>query len=412
MNLQNNASEKIFAFLCSQKYLKGFVFHSPKYRDPTEIEVGDVVLWIRDILIVFEIIWRNPIASTNTTSFIKKIGRKRDQIIQDYQIYKDGSKQIEMVNENSEQILYEHNFFNKRGFCGIVIVDSDIHLENLHYQTIKKTLEQEFPIAIMRKQDFLDIIVEADTASDLGYYLHDRKRFIQTIFDEDTKLFLDLNRRTERTLMSFYKLNQNSFPLDSWQLNHDKNFWPAYSQNYAEQIRRRDKENEISQSLDKLIDHLRNLQIKDGSALQHCWELAILPRRSRAGIMTEKIIDGFEKMKQGKEKRHFAFANLVTGCHDLFFFRYGSDRETFIEEAKFLTKMKIQVEIFENNFQYSVFCFAFRKSSLHTGNDWDDCVLWVEDAENHTTVSKEEYQNAKKHFDGVTRIDLVHEFPS
>ena len=61
IKLNSEASEKLFAELCARSYLRGFVFHSPKYKySGGEEEVGDVVLWVRDILIVFEIIWKSP----------------------------------------------------------------------------------------------------------------------------------------------------------------------------------------------------------------------------------------------------------------------------------------------------------------------------------------------------------------
>ena len=34
--IQSNASERLFAELCAQIYLKGFVFHGPKFKAPTE----------------------------------------------------------------------------------------------------------------------------------------------------------------------------------------------------------------------------------------------------------------------------------------------------------------------------------------------------------------------------------------
>jgi hypothetical protein len=60
-----------------------------------------------------------------------------------------------------------------------------------------------------------------------------------------------------------------------------------------------------------------------------------------------------------------------------------------------------------------VFCFAFRKSSLVTGNSFDECVLWIEDAENHPSVSSEEYQIAKRYFMGAVEGNnvKVREFP-
>jgi hypothetical protein len=72
--LINNSSERLFAELCAKNYLNGFVFHSPRLSENNSEEVGDVVLWVRNQIIVFEIIWRNNlVASTESTkSFVKK----------------------------------------------------------------------------------------------------------------------------------------------------------------------------------------------------------------------------------------------------------------------------------------------------------------------------------------------------
>ena len=65
-------SERFFATLCAQHYLKGFIFHSPKKKQRAgEGEAGDVVLWVRDILVVFEIIWKNVDLSTQTKRFVR-----------------------------------------------------------------------------------------------------------------------------------------------------------------------------------------------------------------------------------------------------------------------------------------------------------------------------------------------------
>jgi hypothetical protein len=87
MSTLENKSEELFTELCSQQYLKGFVFHSPKYSEPTEKEAGDVVLWIRDYLIVFEIVWRNPSSSKSTKSFIRRVSEKRKQLENDFITY-------------------------------------------------------------------------------------------------------------------------------------------------------------------------------------------------------------------------------------------------------------------------------------------------------------------------------------
>lgn len=118
-------------------------------------------------------------------------------------------------------------------------------------------------------------------------------------------------------------------------------------------------------------------------------------------------------MLGGRRERQFAFYNPTTACWILFYFQYGGDSKTFTQRAKQMTRMKMQIERVQSDFKYSVFCFAFRKSSLVTGNSFDECVLWIEDAENHPSVSSEEYQIAKRYFMGAVEGNnvKVREFP-
>jgi hypothetical protein len=412
IKLNAEASERLFAALCRQFYLKGFVFHSPKYKHSGgEDEVGDVVLWVRDILIVFEIIWRSPGLFSPTKSFIKRIGEKRDQLIRDYKYYADTNRQIKMRTESGEVIFFDHQCFNQKSFSGVVIVDSDIYLEKLHFETVKKSLEQEFPIAIMTKQDFIDLLAEVDTPADLFYYINDRTKLLRAIFKENAHFFLDLNARREQQLIGFYKLNNNSFPVKQWKETPDKDFWQQYQLTYAERIAMRDQENADSYIIDEVIDLIRRKNKAEDSTLLHAWELAILPRRSRAGLPARKIRNAFRQLGEGKPERHFAFYNQATGCWSVFYFHFGADQELFKEKAKQLAKWKIQVERIESNFKYSVFCYAFRRSSIITGNTFDTCVLWIEDAENYPFVSQEEYDLARRYFGGTTERKKIKEFP-
>jgi hypothetical protein len=412
IKLNSEASEKLFAELCARSYLRGFVFHSPKYKySGGEEEVGDVVLWVRDILIVFEIIWKSPDLFSSPKSFVKRIGEKRDQLIKDYRYYGEASKQIKMKNEAHEEIYFDHQNFNEIAFCGIVIVDTDVSINKLHFETVRKSLEQDFSIAFMTRQDFAELLVEVDTPADLFYYLNDRRKFLTEVFREEASLFLDLNLRYERNLIGFYKLNNNSFPVEAWKSSLDKNFWHKYKLEFTTQIELRDRENVDSFIFDEIIDLLRNNNQPHDSTLLHSWELAVLPRRFRAGL-AKKLNSAFEGMVSQRSRRHFAFYNPSTECWSLFYFQYGGDSKSFVEEAERLAKMKMQVERIQQNFQYSVFCFAFRKSSIDTGNTFDECVLRIEDADNHSTVSPEDYQLALKYFRGSTKGQKIYEFPA
>ena len=45
----------------------------------------------------------------------------------------------------------------------IVIVDTDVSINKLHFETVRKSLEQDFSIAFMTRQDFAELLVEVDT---------------------------------------------------------------------------------------------------------------------------------------------------------------------------------------------------------------------------------------------------------
>ncbi|SRR6266498_1815669 len=409
-NTTKNVSEELFATLCSQFYLKGFVFHSPKYYDPTEEELGDVVLWIRYYLIVFEIVWRSVDSPGGTKQFIKRIGEKRDQLVQDYRAFGSDKLVVTITSEVGDEIRFDSQYFDRKGFCGVILVDSDVPLDKLHFGTLQKTLEQEFPIAILTKQDFLDILSEVDTIADLQYYLRDRTNFLREVLQENASMFLDLNQRTERELIAFYKMHNNSFPPDKWREHSNKRFWQLYLLSHVRQRGLRDVENDYSQILDEIIDLLRNSNKPNDSTILHSWELAVLPRRARASL-TGKIESAFNEMVNGRKTRHFAFLNPITQCWNIFYFQYGGSNEEFRSAADQLAKMKMKVERIETNFQYSVFCFAFRKSQILTTNTFDNVVLLIEDAGNYQEVSAEAYNTAKQYFAGKTSIVRIQEFP-
>ncbi len=416
MNRSNNnralISERFFAELCAQRRLRGFVFHSPKVtNDPKgEREAGDVVIWVRDLVIVFEIIWKNTDVSDNTRRFVQRIGKKRDQLFGDYQTYASEHAEISMTNQDGETILFDHSYFNEVAFCGIVIIDSELPLEKLHFETIRKTLKADFSLAVMTTRDFQDVLVEADTPSDLHHYLADRTRFLKQVFEADAAMFLDLNRRTERELIGFYKLNDNSFPVDLWNESANKRFWNQYETKFADQIALRNEENDESFIIDELIELVRKQNRHGVSTLPHSWELGSLMRRARAGWVARRVIRGFEQMVNGRRERHFAFHNQATACWILFYFCYGSTSAEFRQKAIELSKMKIQVERVQTGFPHSVFCYAFRKSLIETGNTFDECLLVVEDAKNYASVSAEDYGRACNYFRGAGTPLPIKEF--
>jgi hypothetical protein len=410
LKVNGEVAEKLFAELCGKTFLEGFVFHSPRFvKSGVENEIGDVVIWVRDLLVVFEVVWREPIIVANTKQFVKRIGEKRDQLVRDFEQFAKADNTIYMVPLEGNPVIFQHDCFSDSGFCGIVIVDSTIPLEKLHIETFRKLLKSDFPIAIMTAEGFSDLIKEVDTPSDLFYYLKDRNEFLKQIFESNVETFLDLNQPIERSLIGFYKQNKNTFSVEHWKASED--YWSIYQQQFFTLIERRNKENRLSIVIDELIQELRKQHESEQATLLHAWELAILPRRSRA-LLAPKISVSFENMKNGnRADKHFAFLNEATRCWSVFFFYFGNDSGYFEEKGKLLAKSKVQFERFTKNFEYSVFLYAFRKSSISTNNSFDEAFLWIEDAADHPEVAEEEFVAASKYFAGISEIKKINEFP-
>ena len=174
--IQNN-SERFFSQLCSHYYLRGFVFHSPRIDAPTEIELGDVLIWLRTKTINFELIWRDPLAPPKLTSFIKSIGKKRDQLKRDYQLFSSLTEPIKLRNEYGRYLYLRPDDFKPKNYFGVVLIDSQDNDIKLHYSTLKKSIELPFVCNFISFQGLESILNELDTISDLGYYLHDRAEF-------------------------------------------------------------------------------------------------------------------------------------------------------------------------------------------------------------------------------------------
>ena len=409
---QNNSSERLFAELCNVTYLKGFVFHSPKYGEQLQYEAGDVVLWLRSQLIVFEIVWRNTelAESPSTKSFVKRIGEKRKQLIKDYENYDTIPEQIKMTDENGETIEMTDENFIAENFCGVIIIDSEEKLDKLNFLQYKKTLENNFPISIFTKADFNFLISEADTIPDLLYYFKDRYEFLKLIFEQDYGKFLDTESKIEKDLIAIYKMNNYEFPLDIWNKNTEKNFWEIMQLDYKEQIIARDKQNKDSFIIDELLDYIRNHNDQNNNTILHSWELAILPRRSRAQEFATKIVDAISRLQDGNEFRYVSFLNQTTECWSLFIFQYGGEMETFSEIVRKYCQLKLFYEMNHNNFRYSVFGYGFRKSNIETDNTFDQIILWIEDADKYTELDIEKLKEANRYF-GNIKVSEIKEFP-
>ncbi len=409
INPKENPSEKLFANLCAKQYLKGFVFHSPKYNDPTEKEAGDIVLWVRNYLIVFEVVWRNPSSSGSTKHFIKRIGEKRKQLESDFMVYSRKGNKINLTNEVGDNIKYDKDCFHPENYVGVIIVDSESMLENIHYQSYKKTLDGDFPIAVMTKNDFVDLLIEIDTVPDLLYYLKDRHKYIKSIYSSCPQRFINLNLRTERDIIALYKKNSNSFgDYDCSHLLLD-DIWINYRKRFKHKIDARDKENKRTKVTDQLVDFLLNNSNQNEVMSLLAWEIGIKTRRERV-ILADKIIWALEGLKNKIETRQFAYYSQTTKCWSVFYFQHGEKIGKLEDNLVKMTQLKLFKEINEKSFEYSVFGYGFGKSTIHTENTFDEIFVCIEDAENYPGVPPDKYEEALQYF-GATDSRTITEFP-
>jgi len=327
--MESNNSEHLFAQLCEYTFLSGFTFHSPKIYDPTEKEIGDIIIWVRTQLIVFELVSRQG-NGRSTRSFVKRIGEKREQLVKDYEAFKN-YKKITMVNRSGRKIEYKQDYFVPSNFFGVVIIDCETHLDKIHYGTLLKTLDSTFPIAVMLKSDFQDMLNEVDTSSDLKFYLKDRFTFLAKVYKQNAEFFLDLNHAREKQLVAFYKLNNYQFPVEKWNPKYD--YWDEFNNHYSNQIEKRNQENRESKVIDGLVNMMMEIQ-EEELPLVHAWQLAVIPRRVRASMFKNKIINALERMHNGNRERYFAIHNGMTDCWLVFYFQFGGSREYLFDQIQ------------------------------------------------------------------------------
>lgn len=407
---KEHPSEKLFSDLCAKQYLKGFVFHSPKYNDPTEKEAGDIILWLRTLLIAFEVVWRDPSNQGNTKQFIKRIGEKRKQLESDFKVYSEKSDKVELINEEGNKINYEKDYFHRDNFVGVIIVDCDSELENIHYESYKKLNTSSFPIAVMTKKDFVDLLVEIDTVSDLLYYLKDRYKFINSVFERCPHLFLNLNLRTERDIIALYKKKSNSFEDYSCNNLSQYNIWANYREEFQEKIRDRDAENERTKVLDQLVDYLLVNSEESEIMPLIAWEIGIQTRRERVEL-ADRVTKAFQGLKNKVDLRIFAYLSQTTECWSIFYFQYGENIGKLEDNLIEMAKLKLFKEMKENSFSYSVFGYGFRKSTIHTNNIFDEIVVCIEDADNYCKIPLDKYKKSLKYF-GSPISKIIDEFPA
>ena len=403
-------AERLFVELCGRHFLQGFVFHSPRYYAPTECEAGDVVLWVRRQIIVVEVVAREADASADTRQFVKRIGEKRRQLLADYAAYMDPGIDIELVNEQGQAVPFTLTDREHVRFAGIVLLDADGSLHPAHAGTLAATLDAPFPLAVMTRQDFLDLTDEVDTVPDLSYYLADRAAFLREVAPADPGPFLRLGRGLERNLVAFYKTHDNRFLTDEWEPNGALAYDDRYRSERRDDIAARDEENADSYLIDELADVLRGAETPTDRTLLHATELSAFTRRERAAY-SDKLARAFDGMTAGRPHRHFAVGSIATGCWSVFYFHHGDDSAAFRRRAYELTRHKLFVEKARRGFEYSVFGYAFRKSPIVTQSTFDEVVLSIEDADDYGTIAEADLQLALNDFGERAEV-RIDEFPS
>jgi len=412
MKYDGTIAERIFVDICASKYLEGFVFHSPKVKEHTEIEIGDIVIWVRTQLTIFEMISRDPGSSSNLTSFIKRIGEKRDQLQNDFNYFSSIENDIILTNEDGNQITFQKDYFVKQGFIGIVLVDFDLSTLKLHYGTIEKCFTLDFPNHILHYKGFLKILHELDTVSDLYLYFLDRYRFLHFIFENRPELLLFISEDFEANLLGFYKMHLNSFPEDKFDFDKYTEYWEKYNTEFKDRINARDSQNEDSYIIDQIIQHILSSHTSSNDEKLFAWELATLTRRQRATYLTGKVADAFYRLKNGNEKRYFSYYNQYTGCWILFYFRYGENTSTFRIEFERLLRLKTIYESVKNKFKFSTFGYGFRKSTIITPNSlFDDFAMTIQDVDNLGPITQEEIKESNELFGHSSSIE-IEEFPT
>lgn len=405
-----NNSERIFTQICNYNYLKGFVFHSPKIFNPTEQEIGDVLIWIRTLVINFELIWRNPSASSNLKSFVKRIGSKRDQLKDDFEILKSLDDEILLKNEHGLQVSFRAEHFIPENYFGIALIDAQDSVYKLHYATISKLFDLPFRCCFITYQGFIDILNEVDTINDLALYFNDRHKFTKFLFNKYPNSILEMNPLFEKQLIAFYKMNQYKFLPSEWDDENKFSYWDLFKTEFSDKMEERDRQNKDSYIVDSIIEHILKRQTDPAQSPLHAWELGILTRRQRALGLSKKLIGAFEQMKNGRPERYFSFLNQTTGCWLLFYFKHGGNLEELITELDELMKLKTIFEIHSNNFEYSIFGYGFRKSEITLNNTFDDLYIGIDDANKYSDINSSDLTKAQNMF-GATSMLPIREFP-
>ena len=404
MNSIGYNTERLFADICSKKYMKGFVFHSPKAHTPTEIEIGDVLIWVRSNLIVFEIISRNPDASNNLKSFTKRIGKKRDQLLRDFEFFSTLENDIFLKNEDENEVVYQNQFFMKQGFIGIALVDIGSKTLKLHYGTIEKCLEFEFPTNIIHYNGFLKVIHELDTVADVYFYFRLRINIIKYIFSKKPELVLNITEHFEANLIAFYKMNLDSFPEDKFDFNTFPFYWSIYRKAFRNQIYARDLETTNSYIIDQIIQENLKIKTPTNEGTIFAWELASLNRRQRAGRLAKYFDMANRQLRYKNTTSLVQYYNSTSGCWLIFFFNYGDSLEDFKNELQRLIRLKTIYEVENNDFEFTTFGYGYRKSALNTQvGGINEFTLALQHAKTLSQITPEEISEANDIFEPLSQ---------
>ena len=140
--------------------------------------------------------------------------------------------------------------------------------------------------------------------------------------------------------------------------------------------------------------------------MQFAWELLVLSRVERVKYAL-RFTDALKQMKEGRRVRYYTIHNQVTGCLNLFFYFKGASSDEFRNIVDEYGRLKLIYEIKNNNFEFSIFCYGFRKSDIETSNPYDEMYLRVIDAKEIIEVKSEEIEKAKKLFGAISSEQIL-----
>jgi len=174
----------------------------------------------------------------------------------------------------------------------------------------------------------------------------------------------DIPMGLELEALGFYKSNEYRFPDERVDFL-STSFWEHYQTKFAERIKARDSENIHCGWLDNLEQAFTQpRRLFDGLplGLYLAWEVGSLDRRF-CTIIGQKMESVQEWFLEGNTSRKFAYNNPSTGNWLVFIYFRGNARQVQ-RELERLVRMKLIIEVNNNNFEYGVYGFGFQVSNI------------------------------------------------